>query len=109
MHEEGSKGKWVIPGGKLDSTDPNLEVGVARESLEEVGVEIGEIELFRNYVVQGRDRNTIYMIFTATYLSGIAEALEDTDQVGWFNKDTMPAAEMCAKNVHRNVIDAMSW
>ena len=77
-------GLWGIPGGKIDSTDKSLEGGLAREVKEEVGIEIGDINLISNNTRSANGKNVLYLIFSTKIISGTPKAKEDTVDVKWF-------------------------
>lgn len=107
--EEKSQGLWTIPGGKLDAPDGSIENGLTREVKEEVGIDIKELTLFRNYIALSEEKNSLYLIFKAKSIGSKAKALEDTDEIAWVDKDSLFIAEKCTKNTHKNIVDAMGW
>lgn len=86
-------GKWTIPGGKLEnSSNENeafnvLEKTLAKEVMEEVGVEIEDtIQLVCNNIFQrSTGQIVLALVFLAEYKSGKPKPLEDTIDVKWIN------------------------
>lgn len=77
---------WGIPGGKIENTDASIEDGLQREVEEEVGIRIKNFQLISNNIrTKDNGQNVLYMVYKAEYSGGEPQALEDTDEVRWFN------------------------
>ncbi|OIO19271.1 MAG: hypothetical protein COY69_00235 [Candidatus Magasanikbacteria bacterium CG_4_10_14_0_8_um_filter_32_14] len=92
--EEGHEpGKWTIPGGKIDKTTGDvfniIENSLAREIMEETGVEIKkEVQLITNNTfIRSDGQHVIAMIFKCYYKSGETKPLEDTIGCKWATKE----------------------
>ncbi len=91
-------GTWSIPGGKVDGEDMDdiLQVTLAKEVKEEVGLEIDEqrITLIKNNSFTRSDgAKVVGITFIANYRSGIAEALDQTTEVAWLSLSELKARE----------------
>lgn len=98
MEEDHEPGKWTIPGGKIERTVGDvfgiIEATLAREVMEETGVEIeNEIKLITNNTfIRSDGQHVIALVFKCKYKSGEAKPLEDTIDCKWATKadlDTM--------------------
>ena len=79
-------GYWGLPGGKIDSTedtDDILEKELIREIIEEVGINVDILNLIENHL-SAKSRK-VNICFSAKFKSGIPQALDETDEVGWFS------------------------
>ncbi len=90
MEEKHMPGRWTVPGGKIERTDGDVfnivEKTLAREILEETGVEIEErVQLVTNntFIRESNDQHVIVLVFKCEYKSGEAQALEDTIDCKW--------------------------
>jgi ADP-ribose pyrophosphatase YjhB (NUDIX family) len=85
MTEDVLPGYWGIPGGKAETRgtiEHFLELELKREVKEEVGIEIEDIQYVGS---QSHESGKINIFFSAKWKSGEAQALDDTDKVGWFD------------------------
>jgi ADP-ribose pyrophosphatase YjhB (NUDIX family) len=84
------RGKWSIPAGYLDrGEDP--KVTAVREAWEETGLEVaieGVVDVFYNPPLQGGA--SIFILYRANLISGIAKAGDDADAVGFFGTEELP-------------------
>ena len=68
-------GTWGIPGGALDE-DETAEQGIAREVLEETGLEVVSIELFGVFSEPSRiieyDDGNVYRLLTLAFIVSVA-------------------------------------
>jgi ADP-ribose pyrophosphatase YjhB (NUDIX family) len=82
-------GAWSLPGGKVEEgdTDNILQVTLAKEIKEEVGLEIEHrIHLIRNNSFTRSDgAKVVNLTFIANYKSGEAEALDQTTAIAWLS------------------------
>ncbi len=90
FEEEHMPGYWTIPGGKVEVTDEVtfnvLEKNVIKEVFEETGVEIEEqMEMITNntFVRESNNQHVVVIVFKCRYLSGEAQALDDTIDCKW--------------------------
>jgi 8-oxo-dGTP diphosphatase len=86
---EPGRGLWALPGGFLDAgEDPR--VAVAREVLEEAGVEVevgAVLEVFAHPTHHG---GILFVLFAAQWRSGEPFAGDDADAAGFFGRDELP-------------------
>lgn len=90
--DDQSAGKWAVPGGKVElelETDI-VENTLRREVKEEVGVEVDNFVFFKSKAfIRSSGHHVVSLSFTADYVSGEPEPLEDQDEVKW-----VPVSEM---------------
>jgi mutator protein MutT len=108
MDEDVYPGLWGIPGGKLDNTDACLEDGLRREIREEVGIEISDIKLIESHAFCTEELNKVYLHFSARYVSGEPQPLEDTEKVHWFNLDNLPREDEFTPHARKVVVKILS-
>jgi len=84
---------WSLPGRHLEFGE-EPEDAVAREAMEELGVQIKNIRRasYTNDVFSSEDKHYITLFFVADFDSGepIIKELDKIEQFGWFNWDKMP-------------------
>ena len=110
MDEDVYPGLWCVPGGKIDvepCDDRIIEKNLAREVLEEIGIEIEPLfYLSSNCLIKG-DEAKLYLMFVSKHISGEPTALEDTDEVRWFDVDEL-TIEMLTPKTYDNIHKAFS-
>ena len=95
--KEPNKGKWTIPGGRVELGETVYEAG-KREVVEECAVEIEIERLFdiADSIIHDAEGRISYHFVTiyllARYKSGKIQARSDAEDVGWFTLDE--AAEL---------------
>ena len=86
------KGKWSIPGGKLELGE-TLRDGVRRELREEVGLEVDVldmVEVFDRITLDAEGRTAYHFVlidFLCESRAGVARAADDVDDVAWVERD----------------------
>lgn len=86
-------GRWALPGGFVNENEP-LVTAAQRETLEETGVQVSDLEQLYTAGDPGRDPRG--WTVTVTYLVRVrAEdlkpvAADDAQAVGWFPLDKLP-------------------
>jgi ADP-ribose pyrophosphatase YjhB (NUDIX family) len=92
-------GMWDVPGGFLEP-DETPEQGVARELLEETGLEV-EVGRYVTAVVdtygQGGD-HTLNLFYECRILRGEAQPADDVSELGWFVPEELPLQEIAFQN-----------
>lgn len=92
-------GKWTIPGGKVERTEGDvfdiIEKTLAREILEETGVEIkNNVSMITNNTfIRSNGQHVIALVFKCEYQSGEARPLEDTIDCKWATMDEVKDME----------------
>jgi 8-oxo-dGTP diphosphatase len=87
-------GTWALPGGFVDENEP-LVAAARRETLEETGVVVDELEQLYTAGDPGRDPRG--WTVTVAYLVRVKPdelkpvAADDAAEVGWFPLDELPA------------------
>lgn len=86
-------GRWALPGGFVNENEP-LVAAVRRETLEETGVEVTDLEQLYTAGDPGRDPRG--WTVTVAYLVRVNAdelkpvAADDAEAVGWFPLDELP-------------------
>lgn len=99
LEEAHEPGKWTIPGGKIERTEGDvfniIEKTLAREVLEETGVEIADkVELITNNTfIRSNGQHVIALVFKCIYKSGEAQPLEDTIACKWATLEEVKSME----------------
>ncbi|HMT27082.1 MAG TPA: NUDIX domain-containing protein, partial [Candidatus Absconditabacterales bacterium] len=88
--EDAFPGYRAIPGGKveLDGTEDTrniLEKSVQRELEEEVGIQVGECKYLSSHYGHNGGEFKLYIAFTAKHLGGIPQALDETEEIKFFD------------------------
>lgn len=92
-------GQWSIPGGALELGE-TIREGVAREALEETGLQVEPADLLGVFdrVVRDDDGRTLYhyvlIDFLCRRISGEALAAGDAAGVGWFLPAELPSLSL---------------
>lgn len=106
LKEEVFPGLWGIPGGKVEydaNSTSVLEDNLVREASEEMGIVIQPGRyLCSNFNNEG---TKLYIIFTAKHISGEPEALEDTEEVRWWNVSELDPSQL-TPNTYDNFVVA---
>ena len=100
-------GLWCIPGGKLENTDSCLEEGLRREVKEEIGIEISDITLIKDDTNCKSDINKLYLIFSAKHSSGNPQPLDSTDEIAWFDAESLPAENEFTPRTRNIILDML--
>lgn len=106
--ESHEPGKWTIPGGKVERGDKEvwniIEKTLAKEALEETGVEIKEKVslLSNNSFIRSTGHHVVSFTFVCDWKSGEAKALEDTINVHWVGKEELDKFDF-APNVKKYI------
>jgi 8-oxo-dGTP diphosphatase len=86
-------GKWALPGGFVNENEPLVDAA-KRETLEETGVEVTDLEQLYTAGDPGRDPRgwtvtVVYLVrVNADDLKPVAA--DDAEAVGWFRLDKLP-------------------
>ena len=83
------KGLWALPAGFVDH-DEAPEAAAIRETLEETGLKVRIKKLLAVYPKRDQGLADIIIAYSATALSGAAQAGDDAAEVGWFARDNLP-------------------
>ncbi len=99
--KEPLKGRWVVPGGTLELGE-TLEAAVAREILEETGIQAAPIEIVAVFDRIDRQEGTVrfhYVIvdYACRYLGGTARAASDAEDVAWASRDDLARYDLPSK------------
>lgn len=81
---------WALPGGFIEYGE-SAENAAVRETQEETGLKIKDVEQFHVYSAPSRDPrfHTLTVVFTATS-SGTPCAASDAQEIGLFTKANLP-------------------
>lgn len=84
--DDQAAGRWAVPGGKVDMEVENniIENSLKREVMEEVGVEVNNFNFIESRsFIRSSGHHVVGMSFTADYVSGEAQPLDDQDEIKW--------------------------
>jgi len=84
------EGSWSLPAGFVNAFELP-ETAVAREMLEETGLEVTVEKLFT--VLSGREHprgSDIFLVYIVTQVGGELAAADDAGDAAWFNLDALP-------------------
>lgn len=96
--EEPAKGRWDVPGGFLEEGEAP-EDGARREVYEELGVELGALDLFLVDLNDGGESPVVDILYRCSEMRGDPKPLEVMD-IGWFSPDAMPE-DLAFEATHR--------
>lgn len=108
MSEDVYPGLWGIPGGKVEvegCDDDIIEKNLKREVKEEMGIEISPLFFLASNCLVNGDKTKLYLNFVSEYISGEPEALEDTEEVKWFEVGDL-TEEMLTPKTYENILKA---
>jgi 8-oxo-dGTP diphosphatase len=94
--------KWGVPGGRIE-TEESLEEGLARELLEECGLEVfkgeilGVVETFS--IIKGEECHIIRLYYESDYQGGEVILGLDHDKYGWFTSSEVLELEIVSGEV----------
>ena len=94
-------GKWTIPAGYLENGE-TMEAGAKRETLEEAGAKVEELEPFGLYNLTYV--NQVYLIFRGYLFDEHFHAWDESLEVRLFKEEDVPWSEM-AFSVIRETLD----
>ncbi|MGD9143412.1 MAG: NUDIX hydrolase, partial [Dehalococcoidia bacterium] len=100
--KEPSKGKWSVPGGKLELGETIVEAA-EREVLEECAINIKVGDVIDAYDILIRDDaglvkyHFVDIYLTANYLRGEAKAQSDVDECRWVKPEDMSELDIPPK------------
>ena len=83
------RGLWALPAGFVDH-DEAPEAAAVRETLEETSLTVRVKKLLAVYPKRDHGLADIIIAYSATLLSGEAQAGDDAAALGWFSRDDLP-------------------
>ena len=95
-------GKWTFPGGFVERGEV-AEAAAARETLEEIGVEIGVTGIVGLYTYE--DQIPAIAVFSARITGGEPTPLDETLDVRGFPRDALPWSEMAFPSTEQALKD----
>lgn len=96
--EEPAKGRWDVPGGFLEEGE-TPEQGARREIYEEIGVELGALDLFLVDLNEGGEVPVVDILYRCSDMRGTPKSLE-VMEIGWFSADALPQ-DLAFEATHR--------
>ena len=84
------KGKWALPGGRLEE-DETVEECLVREAKEETGLDVEPLKLMGIYSKPERDpRKIVSLIYVVKKVGGEPKAGSDAAELAWFDLNQLP-------------------
>lgn len=107
LNEDVFPGLWGIPGGKVEAeAGANIiERTLQREVREEMGIDVECGQYLESACRVKGDEGKIYLVFNARHVNGEPQALEDTDEVRWWNIADLHESEL-TPHTYQNILDA---
>jgi len=96
------RGLWDVPGGFLEPGETPA-VAARREIREELGIELGPLDLLLTDINPLPDFTVLDVIYTATMINGQPRAGSDAAAWAWFHGDALP--EDLAFDTTRRILD----
>lgn len=84
-------GLWTLPAGFMENGETTLE-GAARETLEEAGATVANLQLFGVFNLP--HANQVYIMFRGDIPDGQASAGTESLEVGFFDEEDIPWNEL---------------
>ena len=84
------RGYWTLPAGFVDAGEDPARAA-ERECLEETSLTVRATRVLD--VIAGREHPRgadFIIVYAAQLISGVAQACDDADQVGWFERSNLP-------------------
>ena len=84
------RGFWTLPAGFVDAGEDPARAA-ERECLEETSLTVRVTRVLD--VIAGREHPRgadFIIVYAAQFVSGVAKACDDADQVGWFERSNLP-------------------
>jgi len=105
--KEPNRGKWVLPGGKIETFE-SVSAAAQREMREETGllVEIDKIVAVRE-IINPPHEHRLIVFSQGRVVGGSLAASSDLDDVRFFDPAELPGLDL--SDVVRDVLDELGW
>jgi len=96
MASKNNKGKWDLPGGKVDAGE-TFDEALRREVAEETGLEVSLERVLGAAESDAPERRVAYLILEARVVSGRVRLSEEHDLHEWVSRGDLVKRDVCAQ------------
>ena len=94
MASKNNKGKWDLPGGKVDAGEA-FDEALRREVAEETGLEVSLERVLGAAESDAPERRVAYLILEARVASGRVRLSEEHTEFVWVDRAALPSQDVC--------------
>ncbi|MDD5063284.1 MAG: NUDIX domain-containing protein [Phycisphaerae bacterium] len=99
MSSKYNKGKWDLPGGKVD-TNEDFEKALLREVAEETGLKISLEKVVGSAQSETPTKKVAYIILEGTIISGEVKLSDEHNEYIWVDQSNLAKMDLCKQFYH---------